>query len=93
MIYQELLEINMVGYYPLIDCSSSEFSTIYIVLKHAQAISNTMVQEDTEITFDLAIYEGQGNTLEVCSKFSEVVIRMGKFHIALNFLAIIGKIT
>ena len=32
---------------PLTDGSSTEFSTIYTVLKDAQATSNTMGQEDT----------------------------------------------
>ena len=56
MLYPELPQISMVGYCPLIEGSSTEFSTIYTVLKHAQAISNSMGQEDTVITFDLAIY-------------------------------------
>ena len=56
MLYPELPQISMVGYCPLIDGSSTEFSTIDTVLKHAQAISNSMEQEDTVITFDLAIY-------------------------------------
>ena len=82
----------MVGYCPLIDGASMEFSTVYTVLKHAQAISNIMGQEDTVITFDLAIYikakQIQWNFPE---EFSDVVIRMGTFHIAFNFLVIIGK--
>ena len=56
MLYPESPEISMVGYCLLIDGSSTEFSTIYTVLKHAQAISNTIGQEDIVITFDLAIY-------------------------------------
>ena len=92
MLYPELPEISMVGYCPLIDGSSTEFSTIYTVLKHAQAISNTMGQEDTVITFDLAIYvKAKQIQWRFANEFSDVVIRMGTFHIALNFLAIIGK--
>ena len=92
MLYPELPEISMVGYCPLIDGSSTEFSTIYTVLKHAQAISNTMGQEDTVITFDLAIYvKAKQIQWRSANEFSNVVIRMGTFHIALNFLAIIGK--
>ena len=76
----------MVAYCSLIDRSSMEFSTIYTVLKHAQAISNTV------ITFDLPIY-GKAKQIQwkFANEFSDVVIRMGTFHIALNFLAIIGK--
>ena len=41
-------------YCPVIDGSSTEFSTIYTVLKHAPVLSDTMGQEDTLIKFDLA---------------------------------------
>ena len=41
---------------PLIEESSTVFSTIYTVLKHAQAISAIVGQTDTVITFDLASY-------------------------------------
>ena len=92
MLYPELPQISMVGYCPLIDGSSKEFSTIYTVLKHAQAISNSIGQEDTVITLDLAIYvKGKQIQWRFADEFSDVVIRMGTFHIALNFLAIIGK--
>ena len=94
LLYPELPQISMIGYCPLIDGSSTEFSKIYTVLKHAQAISNTMGQEDTEIAFDLAIYV---KAMEIqwrsANKFSKVAIRMGTFHIASNFLAIIGRST
>ena len=82
----------MVGYCPLIDGASTEFSTVYTVLKHARAISNIMGQEDTVITFDLAIYvKAKQIQWKIPNKFSDVVIRMGTFHIAFNFLATIGK--
>lgn len=82
----------MVPYCPLIDHSSTEFSKIYTVLKHAEAISNTMGQVDTVITFNLAIYvKVKQIQWKFANEFSDVVIRMGTFHIALNFLVIIGK--
>ena len=56
LLYPELPQISMTGYCPLIDGSSTEFSKIYTVLKHAEAISNTMGQEGTEMAIDLAIY-------------------------------------
>ena len=63
----------------------------YILL---QAISNTMGQEDTEIAFDLAIYvKAKEIQWRSANKFSEVVIRMGTFHIASNFFAIIRRST
>ena len=55
---------------PLTDGSSTEFSTIYTVLKDAQAISNTMGQEDTLSNSIWSYYlcEGQANTVEACKQ-------------------------
>ena len=51
-----------------------------------------MGQEDTVITFDRAIYvKAKQIQWKFPNKFSDVVIRMGTFHIVFNFLAIIGK--
>ena len=92
ILYPDLPQICMVGYCPLIDSASTEFSTVYTVLKHAQAISNIMGQEDTVITFDLAIYvKAKQIQWKFPNEFSDVVIRMGTFRIAFNFLAIICK--
>ena len=55
---------------PLTDGSPTEFSTIYTVLKDAQAISITMGQEDTLSNSIWSCYlcEGQANTVEACKK-------------------------
>ena len=77
----------------MINGSSNDYSTIYTVLKHAQKISAAMGQADTVKTFDLAIYskakEIQWRFPD--DEFSIVVVRMGGFHIALNFLSLPGK--
>ena len=81
-----------IGYCPMIDGSSTEFSTIYTVLKHAQRISAAMGQEDTVVTFDLAIYmKAKELQWRFPDEFSDVVIHMGGFHVALNFLSLLGK--
>ena len=56
ILYPEMLIISNIGYCPMINGSSNDYSTIYTVLKHAQKISAAMGQADTVITFDLAIY-------------------------------------
>ena len=51
-----------------------------------------MGQEDTVKTFDRAIYvKAKQIQWKFPNKFSDVVIRMGTFHITFNFLAIISK--
>ena len=59
----------------------------------AQAINTTMGQGDTMIiTFDLAIFvKAKQIQWRFANKFSDVVSSLGTFHIALNFLTVIGK--
>ena len=45
-----------IGYCPMIQGSSTEFSTIYTVMKSVQAISANLGQSSSVVTFDLAIY-------------------------------------
>ena len=56
ILYPKMPKVSNIGYCPMVDGSSNEYSTIYTVLKHAQKISTAMGQADTVITFDLAIY-------------------------------------
>ena len=56
ILFPDIRRADNIGYCPLIEGSSTDFSTIYTVLKHAQAISAIVGQTDTVITFDLAIY-------------------------------------
>ena len=46
--------MSNIGYCPMIDGSSNDFSTIYTVLKHAQKISAAMGQADAVITLTLS---------------------------------------
>ena len=81
-----------IGYCPMINATSVEFSTIYTVMKKAQAMMATLGQAKSVITFDLAIYaKAKEIQWKRPDEFSDTIIRMGGFHIALNFLALLGK--
>ena len=56
ILYPDIACPTNIGYCPLIDASSTEFSTVYTVMKHAQRISESVGQSEVVITFDLAIY-------------------------------------
>ena len=89
ILFLDIPRDDNIGYCPLIEGSSTDFSTIYTVLKHAQAIVG---QTDTVITFDLAIYiKAKQLQWRFLAEFSKVVIRVGGFHIALNYLALMWK--
>ena len=92
ILYPEMPVVSNIGYCPMIDGSSNDFSTIYTVLKHAQKISAAMGQADGVITFDLAIYsKAKEIQWRFPNEFSNVVVRKGGFHIVLNFLSLLGK--
>ena len=92
ILFPDIPRADNIGYCPLIEGSSTDFSTIYTVLKHAQAISAIVGQIDMIITFDLAIYiKAKQLQWRFSAEFSKVVIRVGGFHIALNCLALMGK--
>ena len=61
-------------------------------MNHTQQISQTVGQLEAVITFNLAIYvKAKEVKLEFPAEFSNTVLRLGTFHIALNLLSIIGK--
>ena len=92
ILYPEMPTVSNIGYCPMVDGSSNDYSTIYTLLKHAQKISAAMGQANAVITFDLAIYsKAKEIQWRFPDEFSNVVVRMGGFHIALNFLSLLGK--
>ena len=92
MLYPERPPACKIGSCPMIEGFSGEFSPIYTVMKHAQKICSNLGQVDTVITFDLAIYmKAKQNQMKFPDEFSDTVIRLGGFHIALNYLSLLGK--
>ena len=77
ILFPDMPQQSNVGYCPMIDGDSTDFSTVYTVLKHAQMISSVMGQEDTVITFDLLIYmKVKQIQWRHPEEFSDVVVRM-----------------
>ena len=56
LLFPDNPRVTNIGYCPLLDASSTEFSTVYTVMKHAQQISLSIGQSESMITLDLAIY-------------------------------------
>ena len=83
---------TVIGCCPMIAGSPTQYSTIYTVVKTVQEMFKHLQQSTAVITFDLAIYS---NAKEIHwrypEEFQNLVIRLGGFHIALNYLALIGK--
>ncbi len=82
-----------IGYCPMMKASPTDFNTVYTVMKNVQKMMSSLHQKECIITFDLAIYvKAKEMQYRKAREFADMVIRMGGFHIALNFLSVIGKI-
>ena len=64
-----------------------------LMIEGSSTDSNTaMGQRDAVITFDLAIYiQVKQIQVKFPEEFSNTVVRLGGFHIALNYLSLLGK--
>ena len=92
LVSSNFTEITRIGYCPLIKGSPTEFSTVYTIMKTTQKISKSLGQKTSVVTFDLAIYvKAKELQWRRPKESSDTVIRMGGFHIALNYLAVLGK--
>ena len=92
LVSQTSPPVTQIGYCPMIAGSPTEFSVVYTVMKQAQTMMRALGQKDSVITFDLAIYvKAKEIEWRYADEFRDIVIRLGGFHIALNYLAVIGK--
>ena len=83
---------SVVGYCPVIEASPTELSTVYTVLKRSVEMGRKLGLEEIIIVMDLAIYaKAQEIVWKKPDEFSNVVLRMGAFHTAMTFIAILGK--
>ena len=86
LLFPDIPRVSNIGCCPLLDASSTEFSTVYTVMKHAQQISLSVGQLESVITFDLTIYvKAKKIQLKFPDEFSDTILRLGGFHVALNF--------
>ena len=76
----------------MVNAEASDFFTLYTTMKNAQKICATLGQRESVITFDLALYvKAKQLPMKYLEEFNNTVIRMGGFHIALNYLSLLGK--
>ena len=68
LLFPDTTRPTVIGYCPMINESSTEFSTVYTVMKKAQTMCASLDQEDVVITSDLAIYVA--NTMEISRRVS-----------------------
>ncbi|KAK4877224.1 hypothetical protein RN001_009730 [Aquatica leii] len=92
LIHQDDTYVTTYGYLPILPYVASDYDTIWTTMKRCSDIAAKLNNNYTIITFDQAIYhkakEIQWLKFDECSHF---VIRLGGFHIMMNFLKAIGQ--
>ena len=88
---EDVPQHSTVGYLPVIPASPTELSTVYVMLRKSISVADTLQQEDVVVTLDQAIYaKAQDIVSKHCDEFKRITLRMGGFHVACTFLAVIG---
>ncbi|KAK4881851.1 hypothetical protein RN001_005170 [Aquatica leii] len=92
LIHQDDTYVTTYGYLPILPYVASDYDTIWTTIKRCSDIAAKLNNNYTIITFDQVIYhkakEIQWLKFDECSHF---VIRLGGFHIMMNFLKAIGQ--
>ncbi|XP_065185756.1 uncharacterized protein LOC135816485 [Sycon ciliatum] len=83
---------SRIGYCPVMNASPTESSTVYALLTKCLRRCQNSDLSFTLIVFDQAIYAKAVDIVtQRGEEFAPIVLRLGAFHIACTFLAIIGK--
>ena len=85
-------KVTRIGYMPILNATASDFSTIHTTIKRCQKIAKNFAQKHTVITFDEPLYAKAKELIwSNPGAYKNVILRLGGFHIALDFLKVIGS--
>ena len=88
----DLPPITNLGYLPIIDASPTCMDTVYTILKQSINIADELELGSIALVMDQAIYaKAQQIRWENDSFKDRLVVRLGDFHTAMAYMAIIGK--
>lgn len=92
LLHEDNVPITTYAYLPLLPYVASDYDTVWTTMLKCNEIARKLEVSHTVITFDQAIYfkakEIQWLRPDECSHY---VIRLGGFHVMLNFLKVIGQ--
>ena len=76
----------------MIEGYGADFTTAYTVLRHAQMVGDVWKQNGAGITSDVAIFiQAKQIQMKCPEEFSNRVDRLGRLHIALKYLSMLGE--
>ena len=92
MLSDGLMPVTVICYLPIIPAPAHEIDTIMTVLIQCKEIARKLNQATTVVTFDEALYcKARQLVWAHPDLLSNIVLRLGGFHTAMNFLGAIGK--
>ena len=84
--------LSVVGYCQMIPAQATDMSTIYTVLDTVDTMMSKYGQTHSVVTFDGALYsKAKEIQWRMPDRFKYLILRLGGFHTAMVFLAVIGK--
>ena len=85
-------DVTTVGYLPIIPAPAHELDTVMTFLLRSKAIAAKLGQTKTVITLDQVLYHKAKELVWLLpEKLSDVIVRLGAFHTAMNFLGVLGS--
>ena len=91
-VFPSVPSATSIGYCPMINGNPTGYSTVYTVLKMVQKITDSVGQAASVITFYLAIYvKAKEIQWRVPDELKNVIVHKSGFHIALNYMSLLGK--
>ena len=85
-------EQSVVGLMPILNAPAHEMDTLYTAVQRCRAVASALGQQHVVITVDEALFQRLVPLKWAHSDLQEwLVVRLGGFHTALNFLGVIGR--
>ena len=83
---------SVVGYMPIIPAPAHEMDTLMTVLLRCKQVTESLGQTVTVVTLDQALFCRARELLWLCPEMlDKVVVRLGGFHISMNYLGVLGQ--
>ena len=92
MISAKITTPTVIGNCRSVPASPTDISVVYMVLVNIKKMLNNIGQDPAIITCDEGIYSLSKEALwQVVPQLDSVVLRLGEFHRAKNFVEVIGR--
>lgn len=90
-ISTSVLPVTNVAFCPMVPAPPTNQDCVYSAMKNFVNLNNQLNQEYQVLSCDMAIYLIAKKIQMQCNEFESLILRIGSFHLAKNWLSIIGS--